>query len=268
VTLEYERVAPDYMTIVGSATPDREKAKARWRYKVSKQHTITSGFLWYRNNLKGAEAVRNDHYRPEISLLTKSLFGRRYASTDISYKLDITEQNKDVTARVDHIVNLNYRDRFGIFDSDSNVGFTSNEYKISPQQKSHEYTFNTSLNARFHRDSYILKPNLRLGVWTSRDELASLSDKIYEYSLGSGIEFPAIKVTSDIKIGHNKLKKEGGTDSLKGFARMNIYYRPDFMPGLKYSMVFLRAVINDYDYDVNDRDFRESSVSCGINIQF
>jgi hypothetical protein len=268
VTLEYERVAPDYMTIVGSATPDREKAKARWRYKVSKQHTITSGFLWYRNNLDGTAAVRNDHYRPEISLLTKGIFGRKYASTDISYKLDITEQNKDVTAKVDHIINLNYRDRFGIFDSDSNVGFTSYEYKIVPQQKSREYTFNTALSARFHRDSYILKPNLRLGGWTSRDELSSLSDKIYEYSLGTGLEFPGIKVTSDIKIGQNKLEKEGGTDSLKGFARLNIYYRPEFLSSFKYSMIFLRALINDYDYDVVDRDFRETSVSSGINIQF
>jgi hypothetical protein len=268
VTLEYERVAPDFRTIVGSATPDREKAKARWRYKVSKQHTITSGFLWYRNNLDGTATVRSDHYRPEISLLTKGLFGRKYASADISYKLDITEQNKDVTAKSDHIINLNYRDRFGILDSDTNVGFTSYEYKIAPRQRSHEYTFNTSLSARFHRDSYILKPNLRLGGWTSRDELADLSDKIYEYSLGTGIEFPAIKVTSDIKIGQNKLEKEGGSDSLKGFARMNIFYRPDFLSGFKYSMLFLRAIINDYDYDLVDRDFRESSVSSGINIQF
>lgn len=268
VTLEYERVAPDYRTIMGSATPDREKAKARWRYKAGKQNTITSGFLWYRNNLDGTAAVRSDHYRPEISLLTKSIFGRKYASTDISYKLDITEQNKNVTSKVDHIVNLNYRDRFGIFDSDSNVGFTSYEYKIAPQQRSKEYTFNTSLSARFHRDSYILKPNLRLGGWTSRDELTDLSDKIYEYSLGTGIEFPSIKVTSDIKIGQNKLNKDGGTDSLKGFARMNIYYRPEFLSSFKYSMIFLRAMINDYDYDVVDRDFRETSVSSGINVQF
>ncbi|GEM_PF-549374 len=268
VTLEYERIAPDFITIVGSATSDREKAKGRWRYKFNKKNTLTTGFLWYRNNLDNTEAVTNNHYRPEMSLLTRGIFGRKYASTDISYKLDITKQSGIGTTRADHIVNLNYRDRFGILDSDSNIGFTSYDYKIAPQQKNVEYTYNTSLSARFHHDSFILKPNLNLGVWTSREELTDLSDKLYEYSLGTGIEFPAIKVTSDLKIGQNKLEKEGGEDSLKGFARLNIYYRPEFLSGFRYSMIFLRANINDYNYDVDDNDFRETSISSGLNIQF
>ncbi|MBN2418529.1 MAG: hypothetical protein JXL81_04035 [Deltaproteobacteria bacterium] len=267
VTLEYERVSPDYRTVVGSATPDREKAKFRWRYKYDSLSTITTGFLWYRNNLDGDLATRSDHYRPEISMLTRRVFGRKYASTDVSYKLDITEENKS-GSRVDHIVNVNYRDRFGIFDSDSNIGFTSYEYKNAPRQKNKETTWNTSLSARFHKEKYILKPNLRLGVWTSRDELTSLSDKIYEYSLGTGFDIPSVKITSNIKIGQNKLEKDNGTDSLKGFARLDIFYRPEFLSGFQYGMIFLKAFINDYNYDINNNDFRETSVSTGVNIQF
>ena len=105
---------------------------------------------------------------------------------DVSYKLDITEEDKTSTSRVDHILNLNYRDRFWMLDSDSNIGVTSYDYRSAPRQKSSEYTYNTSLSARLHRDGYILKPNLMLGGWTSKDELSNATDKIYEYSLGTG----------------------------------------------------------------------------------
>lgn len=268
VTLEYERIAPDYRTVVGSATSDREKAKIRWRYKLNKRNTITSGFLWYRNNLNNTMAVRRDHYKPEISILTKRVFGRRYASTDISYKLDITKQDNASTSRTDHIVNLNYRDRFGKLDSDSNIGFISYNYKSSPQQKNLEYTYNTSLSSRFHREKYILKPSLNLGGWTSREELTSVTDRTYEYSLGTGLDIPAWKITSNIKIGQNKLEKENSSDSLKGFARLNIYYRPGVLSNLRYGMIFLRAYINDYNYDIANNEFRETSITAGLNIQF
>ncbi|MFO7820776.1 MAG: hypothetical protein R6V56_01760 [Lentisphaeria bacterium] len=53
VTLEYERISPEYKTVVGSATSDREKVKMKWRYKYDRLNTVTSQFLWYRNNLDG-----------------------------------------------------------------------------------------------------------------------------------------------------------------------------------------------------------------------
>ncbi len=268
VTIEYERVSPEYKTVVGSATSDREKAKVKWRYKLTSRHTITSGFLWYRNNLDSTLANRTDHYKPEVSFLTRRVFGRKYASADVSYKLDITEEDKTSTSRVDHILNLNYRDRFWMLDGDSNIGVTSYDYRSAPRQKSSEYTYNTSLSARLHRDGYILKPNLMLGGWTSKDELSNATDKIYEYSLGTGLDFPGWKITSDIKIGQNKLEKESSSDSLKSFARLNIYYKPEFLSSIRYGVIFLRAYINDYSYDIDNNDFRENSITTGLNIQY
>ena len=269
VTLEYERVEPDFRTVVGSATSDREKAKIRWRYKYSRRNSITTGFLWYRNNLDGDLDARTDHYKPEVSLTTRRVFGRKYASADLSYKLDITQKDREDTSRVDHIVNLNYRDRFGVLDSDSNFGFTAYHIKETPEGKNLEYIYNTSLNSRFHVDQYILKPSITLGGWTSREELEDTTDQIYEYSLGLGIDVPTLKITSNFKIGHNKLDKDGaGSDSLKAFARLNIYYRPGFLSGLRQGMLFLRANINDYEYDRDDGDFRETSITTGVNIQF
>ena len=268
LTIQLEKVSPDYRTVVGSAISDREKAKVKLQYKYNEQHTITSGFLWYRNNLDGTKDTRSDHYMPEINLITQNLLGRKNASTGISYKLDITKQNNTFTSRVDHIINLNYKDRFGIIDSNSNFGFTSYEYKTDQKQKNLEYTYNTSLNADFSYDDFTLKPGLRFGGWASREEMSNLTDRIYEYSLATDLHIPSAKITSNIQIGQNKLEKETGTDSLKSFVRFNIFYKSDFLQKTQYGMIFLKAYINDYNFDNVDGDFRETSITSGINIKF
>ncbi len=268
VTFQYERISPDYRTVVGDGISDREKAKIKWSYEFNEKNTIISGFLWYRDNLDGETDIRSDYYKPEINLITKNLFGRASASSGISYKLYIKEKDKTVTSRVDHIVNLNYKDRFGLFNSNSNFGFASYDNRDDPKEKNLEYTYNTSINVIFDRDSIIFKPNLRLGGWTSRRELSGISDKIYEYSLGASIEIPSAKITSNIMFGKNKLEKESDTNSMKSFARLNIYYRSNILSGPQYGTIFLKAFINDYNFDIADSNFREKSVATGVNIKF
>ena len=126
------------------------------------------------------------------------------------------------------------------------------------------------LSSRHTFEKLILKPSLYLGGWTASDELADTRDKIYEYSLGLGLDVPDWKLTSDFRMGMNKLEKEaaGTDDSLKTFANMSIYYRPDFLATLNQGMLFLRASINDFNYTTGTRDFRETSITSGLNIQF
>lgn len=267
VSLEYERVSPDFVTLLGSATADREKFKAKWRYKWTKNVNLNTGFLWYRNNLEGQRRDgRTDYYKPEIGLTVKKLFKRQYSSADISYKLNITEKN-DSTTKVDQIVNLNYRDRFGIFDSDTNLGYTSYDTRQAAKARNKEFTYNTSLNSRHTVGEFILKPALYLGGWTSRDELADTSDMIYEYSLGLGVDVPKQNITSNIKIGQNKLEKDTGDDSQKTFANASIYYKPKFLKKLNNGMLFVRANVNDFRYTTGTRDFRETSITTGLNFQ-
>ena len=268
VTVQYERISPDYITVAGDAISDREKAKIKWRYKLNEQNTIISGFLWYRNNLNGDMDTRSDYYKPEVNLITKNLFGREDASSDFSYKLYIKEKDKTVTSRIDHIVNLNYRDRFGLIESNSNFGFVSYDNRDDPGEKNIEYTYNTSINVTLDKDTVIFKPSLRLGGWTSRKELSGMTDKIYEYSLGANIEIPSAKITSNIKFGQNRLEKESDTDSMKSFARLNIYYKTNFLSEPQYGTIFLKAFINDYDFDIADSNFREKSIATGVNIKF
>lgn len=264
VSLEYERVSPEFLTLLGSATPDREKFKAKWRYKYSKTISYNFGYLWYRDNLDDQKAERTDHYKPEVGMTVKRLFDRSYSVADLSYKYD-RAYNDDRSTK-NHFVNLGYQDRFGIFDSTSNFGVTY--YDTSGNQRDEEFIYNTSLSTRHTAGELVFKPAIYAGGWTLDNELEDTHDQIWEYSLGLGLDIPSAKITSNLKVGQNWLNKQEGTDTRKNYARLNVYYRPDLLAGLKSSMLYLRAFLNDFDYTTRERDFRENSVTAGISVQF
>jgi hypothetical protein len=113
----------------------------------------------------------------------------------------------------------------------------------------------------------VFKPSLNLGGWTFRKELEEQTDRMYEYAFGLGLDAPRKNITSNLKMGQNKYLKDQGDDSSKLFARLNVFYRPASVPVLDRCLVFLRAYVNDFDYDAVDRDFRENSLTMGMNIQ-
>lgn len=264
VVLQYERVSPDFLALLGSATADREKAKGTWRYKYTRTLILNFGMLWYRDNLDGDLAYRTDHYRPELGVTRKNIFQRRYAVADLTYKYD-RASGGEITTK-DHYVNLGYRDRFGIFDSDTNLGGTV--YSTDPSRDSDEYIYNTTLSFRHTTGMFVLKPSLRLGGWDLADDLADTHDRIWEYSLGLGLDVPEWKVTSHWRVGQNKLDKDDGVDNTKSIAGANIYYRPGFLAMFDYGQLYLRALVNDFSYSEGNRDFRENSVTAGIIIRY
>lgn len=269
VSLEYENVEPDFYSALGSASPDRRKMKARWRYKYSKRVTLTSGLLWYRNNLDDSKAAgTTSNWKPELSAAIKKPFSSRpYSFADLSYKFD--RKYGAGSSGADHYMNANYRDRFGELDSDTNLGYTLYKTKTAVRDAK-EMNFNTSLNSRHQVKSVVLKPSVNLGTWYSKDELADETDKLYEYSLGLGFEAPDANLTSDLRFGQNMLCKSaaGTDDSDKFFASLNAYWRPKLVAKLTDSTIFLRAGFNDYAFSSTARNFREKSVTLGINTSF
>jgi hypothetical protein len=269
VSIEYEQVSPEYNTVAGSATPDRERFKGKWRYKYTKNLTITTTMLWYRDNLDSQKEFTTNHYKPEIGVSVKKIFGRQYGVADVSYRMDMTKS--DETDANDHYINTTYTDRFGMLDSTTNLGVT--RYDTAGVTKATEYTYNTNLSSRHTLTNVVLKPSLYLGGWTSSQELdvERTTDRIYEYSLGLGLDVPSANITSNMKAGENRLEKENGTDSTRPFASLNIFWRPDFLAKAK-GMFYAKGYINSYRYDPNagegSRNFRESSITLGINVQY
>ncbi len=278
VSIEYEKVATEFFSVLGSATPDREKAKGRWRYKWTKDVDLNLGMLWYRDNLDGQKAYRTDSYTPEASVTLRNLFKRATASAELAYKFDRKYGGSGFAgapSSSDHIVTLNYRDRFWEIDSDANFGYTVYSTDRN-QRESDEYTYNLTLNSRhtFRDGDLVLKPVLYLGGITMKDDLAMVKDQIYEYSIGAGLELPKWKITSDMKIGQNRLIKgvpntgTPGDNSAKTFANLSVYYRPAFMAKLNTGMIYLRAFMNDFRYSTVENNFRENSITLGVNIQY
>lgn len=268
VSMEYERVEPEFLSPMGSSTPDRLKFKTRWRYKASKRVTVNSGLLWYRNNLDGQLSGTSRFWKPEVSVAVKRPFSSRpYSFTDISYKFDRKYGNGSSAS--DHYLNANYRDRYGEIDHDLNLGYTI--YDARGVREADEVNFNTSFNTRLEKGSVVWKPSLNLGAWYSSDELTDFVDKVYEYSLGLGFEAPEKNLNADLRFGKNILEKEDSSqdDSGRFFASLAAYWRP---AGLKEkigdSTLFVRAGFNDYTFSTTSRSFREKTVTAGINTAF
>ncbi|MCX7647435.1 MAG: hypothetical protein N2Z60_02360 [Elusimicrobiales bacterium] len=263
VSIEYENVDPDYLSLMGSAVPDRRKIKTKWRYKYSKMITFNTGFLWYRDNLENQKANTTYSLRPEISMSVKKIFkSRPYSFADFSYKFD---RKYGVNSQKDHYFNINYRDKFKDIDNDTNLGYTL--YKTDKNvRNASEINFNTSFSSRIEKEDTVIRPSLNLGSWYSNDELSNQTDKIYEYSLGLGYEKPQKGFSADIRLGQNFLRKEVGDDSDKLFASLNCYYKTRIM---KYdSTIFLRTAYNNYNFSTNSNDFREKSITLGVNTAF
>lgn len=267
VSLEYENVEPDFFSALGSATPDRQKAKGKWKYKATNRLTVNSSLLWFRDNLDGQKAAgTTQNWKPELSVGIKKPFASRPRShADLGYRFD--RRYGAGTSTMDHYLTANYRDRHGEIDSDTNLGYTLYETKTNVRDAS-EMTFNTSLNSRHSLASVVLKPSLKLGAWQAQDDLADATDTVYDYSLGLGLEAPNANVTGDLRFGQNKLKKEKADDSDKMFATLAAYWRPKLLAKLNESTLYLRANYNDFSFTTDTRNFREKSVTAGLITSF
>jgi hypothetical protein len=252
---------------VGAVTPDREKFKGTWRYIVNKDVTAHTGFLYFHDDLEGQLTTpRSDNYKPDAGVTLKKLFGRQYSSLDVTYKLDLQE-HRGTPVNEQHFIDTNYRDRFGFLDTDTNLGWTSEKITGGGPSRQQDLTYNTTLSSRHTVDKFILKPSVYLGGWTTRDELAYVTTQIYEYSAGLGVDVPACKITSDFKVGENQLKKTAGGNTAKFFGSGNIYYRPTALAKLQ-GMLYVKLYVNNFSYTDASRNYRETSVSTGLNMQF
>lgn len=262
VNIDYEYVSPNFESLLGSAIKNRQKAKAKWKYKINRDTEMNTALMWYQSNMdRNVQSVHT--YRPEIGFIKKRFLGRRYARAGVNYKLNISSGNQTQTN--DHFINFDYRDRFGFLDCDNTFGFnTFNTDKR--RRKTYEYNYHTSLSSRHRAGIFVFKPSLNAGTNFIDDEIRNTLNKIVEYSVGMGIDIPKRRISSNIKFGQNMLVTGIGNDSNKLFTNFSIYYRPSFIGFLNSSTFFLRVAINDFNFSSKTRNFSEKSISMGMNM--
>lgn len=265
LNVEYERVTPGFVTLLGSATSDRERVRARWRQKNGRNTTMNLGFIWFRDNLSNQKAYSTAHYRPEISFAQRRLFNRVYASGDIGYRFDTS--NGGGREAKNHYLDLSYRDRFGTMDFDTRAGLIN--YNTDPGVRdSNEYTLNATIGTRKTAGRLIYRPQLFLGTWLAKDDLTNFEDRVYETSVGLGLDFPDSNISANLKLGTHRLLRDGGDDNDRLFANVGLYWRPPASWGASDQTIFLRFGVNDYDNTDDSRDFTETIWALGINFDY
>ncbi|MDD5022438.1 MAG: hypothetical protein PHR82_09980, partial [Endomicrobiaceae bacterium] len=262
VVLGYERVNPEFETLLGSAISDRERASARWKYKWTSDTTFDTRFTWYRNSLNDTSNSTNN-YKPEVGINIKKIFDRRYSNLNFNVKLD--QKNSSVNNTSDYFVNLGYRDRFIGLDVDAGTGFTS--YNVDKNTTDTlDYSGRISVSTRKSFDKFILKPSVNASSNYIDDNINNTTDKIFEYSVGLGVDLPDSKLTSNFKFGQNILKASAGDDAESLFVNAGVYYQPSSFFGIKDCTIFTRVMMNDFAFQTDTRNFNEKSISMGISI--
>jgi hypothetical protein len=262
VVLGYERVNPEFETLLGSAIKDRERASAKWRYKYTSNTTFDTRFTWYRNSLNDISNSTNN-YKPEVGINIKKIFDRRYSNLNFNVKLD--QKNSSVNNTSNYFVDLGYRDRFIGLDVDAGTGFTS--YNIDKNTTDTlDYSGRISVSTRKSFDKFILKPSLNASSNYIDDNINNTTDKIFEYSIGLGVDLPDSKLTSNFRFGQNILKASAGDDAESLFVNAGVYYQPSSFFGITDCTIFTRIMMNDFSFQTDTRNFNEKSVSVGISI--
>lgn len=265
VQLEYERISPNFKTVTGSATKDREKAKATWRYNITKLTTINSGFLWFRDNLDSTKAATTHTYRPNLGVTFKRPFERRYAVVDLNSKLNIIDTPTNKT--YDKMYDLNYRDRYGIVYSDMSLAYNNYDTKNSRDQN--ELRFNSTFNTRHSYKNVVIKPSWSYGTWNMNDELTNNQNSRYhQNTFGLGLDIPKHRVSSKLRIGENKSSRDSGDDLEKFFGAFDLYWRAGNVESFKNVMVYAKASVNDFSYTTSTSNYQEKSFTLGVKMSF
>ncbi|MDY6823654.1 MAG: hypothetical protein SWH68_07655 [Thermodesulfobacteriota bacterium] len=265
VSLEYERVGTDYITRSGSATPDREKFKANWRYRYSRKAHAIMGFLWFRDNLDHQKSGTTHTYRPSLGFSFKQLMDRRYGVLDLTWKLN--NINTDTADTTDHYFDVMYRDRYGVIDNTTTVGYALYETG-DDQRDQEEVSVNTTFSGRITLDAVILKPSLHAGTTDTDDELSNNDNRLYQTALGLGLEIPRARITSLLKVGRQDTNRDGGDDLDRNFATFNVYWRVPDLASFANALFYIKTLYNDYNYTTQTNNFRENSVILGLRATF
>ena len=258
----YERISPGFLSLMGSAKPDRERVKLRIRSDFSKTVSLTVGYLYLRDNLDGQKPKTTTSKKPEISLDLKRVFDRRYASFDAALKFDGKRVGADRMVDT-KTLSVGYRDRFGLIDASVGVlGVLLNDVGESSVSRTDDITYTLNLGTRMDAGPVVLRPILNGALTTTLDHISLKVSQKTDVALEMRSDFPSVNANSSVKIGQ---ANSVGTlsDSQKTYLSLSVYYRPGFLSSLKDGRLYLRAAYNDYRYPDASKKRSESSVTGG-----
>lgn len=267
-SIDYERVEPDFRTLLGSANNDIEKYKASLLYRYSKEINYNFDYIYFHDNLDGQKVNTTYNHKPGVGVTIKRIFNRRYASTNLKYNLNLKEIGE--RKKRDNTISLNYRDRFKLVDLSLNLNYSGKNTTVdSEASRQNDMTYNLSLANRSRMDKYILRPVLRLGYFKNDNEDEENSKTNFEKSLEIGVDIPDHRISSSLRFGERDIFRDDGEDNNKFFVNLGFYYRPGFLEKYNQGRISLNFKYNDLRFDENeDKNLQENSITTSINFGF
>ncbi len=266
---EYERVSPQFTTLLGWAFADQERAKVKWTSQLSPDLGLTAGLAWARNKLGGSsQPYRTDIYQPEIVLSFNAPFKRDNATLDLGLRLD--RRCGGGTGTADRSVTAAYRDVFGNVDADISLDYALADtapYDFGTKNKN--LTFSVTLGGSVKKDEYILRPTLNIAYTRNTDVLNHYHDRMFEASVGLGYTRPQDDLSATLRVGKNQNLKQVTPDAGKWFANFRLEARPKYLRLLsENAKQYLEVSINTYKFDDAGNNYRETSVVTGIRFEY
>ena len=266
LTLGYERVSPDFVSILGSASPDREKVKGQWRQTLGRNLTWRLALLGYRDNLDDQKTGTTKNWKPETTLTVKRFLGRKYGAADLFYRFD-RRYGPSTDAR-DQYGTLGLRDRYGIWDADAQIGMT--RYDDPGITKRSEYTYRLGFAGRKSTGNMVRKPAVSGGGWTGHDHVTEADDKTADYALGLGAEWPQKGLTMELRGGQNiNNRSVRESDYTRSFSHFLVRLRP-VTEALRWLTPYANGYHKNFYCTLHSTgwDCRETRVTAGSSAEF
>ncbi len=266
LTVQYERVDPRFRTLTGAADLDREKVNFTWRFKTSPVTNLTANFLWYQDQLENP-SNRTQLYRPQLSLNTSKLFKRETNRMNMNVAVECQEHASG-RSLANIYSGISYGDTFfKLLNSATDLGVNRIDNCAKGRDK-FDYTFKQTFGTSHSiSQNLVLKPTLNFGSTYTEDKITNDINKVFDYSLGLIFDMPKSKLSTNFKVGQNRYISQRVDDSEQFYFNFNVNYRPESIFGWKTgATLYLRALMNDFNFDNADRSFRESNVTVGVSI--
>ena len=250
-----ERVQPDFLTLGGSATPDRQREYLKVDARIARLWGLYGSFDRTRDNLAERLTRTTHNLSEEIGLRRQRAFDRNTLSISTSLRRREIETSDSATLRTSNRFKVSVTDRF--FDV---ADFRSEYEKIldrdyrTASQTNANYLFNFAISSRHQVGSWQLNPGIEYGVQDNQNRTLGGWD-LTEYTrlafFGNNERGSQFGVNYDRNI--TNLRTVGGDARLN---RATAWWQTS--PGwLNGGSLRFEVTDNLYKFEDSNRDYRE-----------
>jgi len=187
-------------------------------------------------------------------------------------RMSVAVENQEIETRNQSLANVyssvGYSDElFKVLNSATDFGVTRADSFAKDKDKL-DYTFKQSFGYTHSFSSNLtLKPTLNFGTSYTQDDITNDINKVYDYSLGLVFDLPKTRFTTNLKVGQNRFVSDRVDDSEQFYFNVTFNYRPENIFGWKTNAtVYLKALLNDFNFQTGNRNYRESVFTMGVTI--